>query len=109
MHSNKQSCFDFHVSAVSSTTRARTAALRTAHGTVHTPVFMPVGTLASVKSLTPEDLVDAGAQIILGNTYQLYLRPGCEVIEYFGGLHGFMHWDRPILTDSGGVQIFSLA
>jgi len=109
MHSNKQSCFEFQVSAASSTTRARTAVLRTAHGTVHTPVFMPVGTLASVKSLTPEDLVDAGAQIILGNTYHLYLRPGCEVIEYFDGLHGFMHWNRPILTDSGGFQIFSLA
>ncbi len=109
MHSNNQASFEFHVSATSSTTRARTAILKTAHGSVDTPVFMPVGTLASVKSLTPEDLVAAGARIILGNTYHLYLRPGCEVIEHFGGLHGFMHWDRPILTDSGGFQVFSLA
>ncbi len=83
--------------------------MQTAHGEVKTPVFMPVGTLASVKSLTPEELLDCGAQIILGNTYHLYLRPGCEVIRRFNGLHGFMHWDGPILTDSGGFQIFSLA
>ncbi len=70
---------------------------------------MPVGTLASVKSLIPEELETAGAQIILGNTYHLYLRPGCEVIDLFGGVHRFMHWDRPILTDSGGFQVFSLA
>lgn len=109
MRSNDPSSFEFHVSFTSSTTRARAAVLKTAHGSVDTPVFMPVGTLASVKSLTPEDLVAAGARIILGNTYHLYLRPGCEVIEHFGGLHGFMHWDRPILTDSGGFQVFSLA
>ena len=83
--------------------------MQTAHGAVETPVFMPVGTLATVKSLTPEELLDCGTQIILGNTYHLYLRPGCEVIRRFSGLHGFMHWDRPILTDSGGFQIFSLA
>ena len=70
---------------------------------------MPVGTLGSVKSLSPEELRGAGAQIILGNTYHLYLRPGCDVIERFSGLHGFMNWDRPILTDSGGFQVFSLA
>jgi len=70
---------------------------------------MPVGTLATVKSLSPEDLLSCGAQIILGNTYHLYLRPGCDVIQAFSGLHRFMHWERPILTDSGGFQVFSLA
>jgi queuine tRNA-ribosyltransferase len=76
---------------------------------VETPVFMPVGTLGTVKSLTPEELADAGTRILLGNTYHLYLRPGREVIRGFGGLHRFMNWSGPILTDSGGFQIFSLA
>ncbi|MFO7965191.1 MAG: tRNA guanosine(34) transglycosylase Tgt [Desulfobacterales bacterium] len=88
---------------------ARTGVLKTAHGDVRTPVFMPVGTLATVKSLTPEDLSALGASIILSNTYHLYLRPGCDVIENFSGLHRFMHWHGPILTDSGGFQVFSLA
>ena len=101
--------FNFTISAKSSTTRARAGILGTSRGIVETPVFMPVGTLGSVKSISPEDLVDAGAGIILGNTYHLYLRPGCEVINLFSGLHKFMHWSRPILTDSGGFQIFSLA
>ena len=101
--------FDFNIIAECKTTRARAGLLQTAHGEVKTPVFMPVGTLATVKSLTPEELLDCGAQIILGNTYHLYLRPGCEVIRGFNGLHDFMHWDGPILTDSGGFQIFSLA
>ncbi|HUV77750.1 MAG TPA: tRNA guanosine(34) transglycosylase Tgt [Desulfobacterales bacterium] len=101
--------FNFKVNSKSATTRARAGLLQTAHGEVKTPVFMPVGTLASVKSLTPEELLDCGVQIILGNTYHLYLRPGCEVIRGFNGLHRFMHWDGPILTDSGGFQIFSLA
>jgi queuine tRNA-ribosyltransferase len=82
--------------------------ISTAHGDIHTPVFMPVGTQASVKSLTSDDLVELGAEIILGNTYHLYLRPGQEIIEELGGLHRFMHWMRPILTDSGGYQVFSL-
>ncbi len=82
--------------------------MQTKHGTVQTPVFMPVGTQATVKSVTPENLKEMGAQIILGNTYHLYIRPGHRLIEEFGGLHGFMNWDRPILTDSGGFQIFSL-
>ncbi len=99
----------FSVHARSSETAARCGAFQTAHGQVKTPVFMPVGTLGTVKALTPEDLKEAGAQIILGNTYHLYLRPGCEVIAPFGGLHDFMHWPGPILTDSGGFQIFSLA
>ncbi len=81
----------------------------TAHGSVKTPVFMPVGTLGTVKSLSPEELLDAGSQIILGNTYHLYLRPGCDVISRFSGLHKFMNWNGPILTDSGGFQVFSLA
>ncbi|HIJ79736.1 MAG: tRNA guanosine(34) transglycosylase Tgt [Desulfobulbaceae bacterium] len=87
---------------------ARRGELRTLHGTIQTPVFMPVGTQATVKGVTPENLKELGAQIILGNTYHLYLRPGHELIRSFGGLHKFMNWDRPILTDSGGFQIFSL-
>jgi queuine tRNA-ribosyltransferase len=101
--------FNFEIISASKTTKARAGLLQTAHGVVETPVFMPVGTLATVKSLSPEELLDCGTQIILGNTYHLYLRPGCEVIRRFSGLHGFMHWDRPILTDSGGFQVFSLA
>lgn len=80
----------------------------TSHGVVDTPVFLPVGTQATVKSLTPDDLKSFGTQIILGNTYHLYLRPGAKTIEELGGLHKFMAWDRPILTDSGGFQVFSL-
>jgi queuine tRNA-ribosyltransferase len=91
------------------TTSARAGVLTTAHGNIQTPIFMPVGTQATVKAVSPEELMEVGAQIILGNTYHLYLRPGCEVVECFGGLHGFMHWDGPILTDSGGFQVFSLA
>ena len=89
--------------------RARAGVLQTTHGEVQTPIFMPVGTLGTVKSMTPEDLTDEiGAQIILGNTYHLYLRPGTEIVEMHGGLHGMMNWDKPILTDSGGYQVFSL-
>ncbi|MGI9538241.1 MAG: tRNA guanosine(34) transglycosylase Tgt [Desulfocapsaceae bacterium] len=87
---------------------ARRGEVATKHGVVQTPVFMPVGTQATVKAVTVENLKDIGAQIILGNTYHLFIRPGHELIERFGGLHGFMNWDRPILTDSGGFQIFSL-
>ena len=93
----------------STTTPARAGIIHTARGDIETPVFMPVGTLATVKSLSPEDLLSCGARIILGNTYHLYLRPGCDVIQAFSGLHRFMHWERPILTDSGGFQVFSLA
>jgi queuine tRNA-ribosyltransferase len=78
-------------------------------GVVETPVFMPVGTYAAVKTLTPEELRETGSQIILGNTFHLMLRPGTDVIKHHGGLHGFMHWDGPILTDSGGYQVYSLA
>jgi queuine tRNA-ribosyltransferase len=88
---------------------ARAGVLRTAHGDVETPAFMPVGTRAAVKAVTHRDLLDAGAQIVLANMYHLYLRPGDDLIARQGGLHRFMSWDRPILTDSGGYQVFSLA
>lgn len=88
---------------------ARTGILETPHGKIQTPVFMPVGTKATVKTLSREDLENLGAQIILGNTYHLYLRPGPELVKKGGGLHKWMNWDRPILTDSGGFQVFSLA
>jgi queuine tRNA-ribosyltransferase len=88
---------------------ARAGRLETAHGVIETPVFMPVGTQASVKALSQEDLETLDAKIILGNAYHLYLRPGHELIESAGGLHGFMNWPRAILTDSGGFQVFSLA
>jgi queuine tRNA-ribosyltransferase len=87
---------------------ARLGKFHTPHGVIETPIFMPVGTQATVKSLTPEDLHDVNAQIILSNTYHLFLRPGHELIEKAGGLHKFMNWDGPILTDSGGFQVFSL-
>jgi queuine tRNA-ribosyltransferase len=89
--------------------KARAGLLTTRHGVVETPVFMPVGTQATVKAMTPEELRTAGAQIILGNTYHLHVRPGEALIRDLGGLHKFMSWDRPILTDSGGFQVFSLA
>src|SRR5262245_2942760 len=88
---------------------ARRGRLVTPHGVVETPVFMPVGTQATVKGLTPEQLRDAGVRILLGNTYHLALRPGDELIAALGGLHQFMQWSGPILTDSGGFQIYSLA
>ena len=91
-------------------TGARAGRLETDHGVIDTPVFMPVGTVGTVKSLAPRDLrEDLGTQILLGNTYHLYLRPGTEVLRSAGGLHRFMDWDRPILTDSGGFQVFSLS
>ncbi len=88
---------------------ARTALLRMARGNIHTPAFMPVGTNATVKAMSPDELKEMGAEVILGNTYHLYLRPGHEVIRSVGGLHRFMNWDRPILTDSGGFQVYSLS
>lgn len=88
--------------------RARAGIVHTAHGDVKTPVFMPVGTCATVKTMSPDELKEVGAQIILSNTYHLYLRPGHDLVAEAGGLHSFMNWDRPILTDSGGFQIFSL-
>ena len=88
---------------------ARRGRMTFARGVVETPVFMPVGTYGTVKGMTPEELTQLGSEIILGNTFHLMLRPGVEVIEQHGGLHGFMHWEKPILTDSGGFQVFSLA
>src|SRR5215469_10898118 len=88
---------------------ARTGRLVTPHATIDTPVFMPVGTVASVKGVPQDLLEELGAQIILGNTYHLYLRPGVETVRKMGGLHGFMSWGRAILTDSGGFQVFSLS
>lgn len=91
------------------TSQARTGVLKTAHGEIQTPVFMPVGTQGTVKALSPQELTEVGSQIILGNTYHLYLRPGHETIERAGGLHKFSGWNKPILTDSGGYQIYSLS
>lgn len=88
--------------------KARLGKIHTPHGVIETPIFMPVGTRATVKAMTPEELKDLEAQIILSNTYHLYLKPGHELIKEAGGLHKFMNWDRPILTDSGGFQVFSL-
>jgi len=99
----------FQLLATDSATAGRRGRLHTRHGVVETPIFMPVGTQGTVKALTPVHLHEIGAQIILGNTYHLNLRPGSELIRDFGGLHTFMGWDGPILTDSGGFQVFSLA
>ncbi|MCK9539779.1 tRNA guanosine(34) transglycosylase Tgt [Dokdonella sp.] len=98
---------DFHLLATDG--RARRGRLRLARGDIETPAFMPVGTYGTVKAMTPQALIDSGAQIILGNTFHLFLRPGLEVIARFGGLHRFIGWEKPILTDSGGFQVFSLA
>src|SRR5213596_1192058 len=89
-------------------TRARRGRLHTAHGVIETPIFMPVGTQATVKSMTPDQLRDLNVEILLCNSYHLFLRPGHEIVARLGGLHRFMGWDRPILTDSGGFQVFSL-
>jgi queuine tRNA-ribosyltransferase len=99
----------FDLLSIDTDTAARRGRLRTRHGVVETPIFMPVGTQGTVKALTPAHLHEIGAQIILGNTYHLNLRPGSELVAEMGGLHGFMGWDKPILTDSGGFQVFSLA
>ena len=99
----------FELLAVDPKSQARRGRLWTLHGAIETPVFMPVGTQATVKAMSPVELKDAGAEIILGNTYHLNIRPGVDIIEKCGGLHKFMGWDRPILTDSGGFQVFSLS
>jgi queuine tRNA-ribosyltransferase len=98
-------CFELLTTDV----RARTGRLSTAHGVIETPSFMPVGTAAAVKAMTPEAVVETGAQVILANTYHLMLRPGAERVKRLGGLHSFMNWSGPILTDSGGFQVMSLA
>ncbi|MEE8448325.1 MAG: tRNA guanosine(34) transglycosylase Tgt [Thermodesulfobacteriota bacterium] len=101
--------FQFQLEAKDGKTQARLGRMVTPHGEVTTPVFVPVGTQGTVKSLTPEDLLELGVEIMLGNTYHLYLRPGPEVIKKLGGLHRFIHWERPLLTDSGGYQVYSMA
>jgi queuine tRNA-ribosyltransferase len=101
--------FSFKILHKSADTHARLGEIHTSHGRVETPAFIPVGTQATVKSLTPEELSGLDVQIVLSNTYHLYLRPGHHVIKKLGGLHKFMHWDGPILTDSGGYQVFSLS
>jgi queuine tRNA-ribosyltransferase len=100
--------FRFEIIKKDTFSKARLGKIETDHGSITTPAFLPVGTQGSVKSLTPEELVEIGVEAILGNTYHLYLRPGHETIGRLGGLHAFIHWERPILTDSGGFQIFSL-
>jgi queuine tRNA-ribosyltransferase len=99
----------FVVLAQDKESKARRGRLTTTHGEIDTPAFMPVGTQGSVKAVSPRELRELNAQIVLGNTYHLFVRPGLDVIKHFGGLHNFMNWDGPILTDSGGYQIFSLA
>ena len=101
---------DFQLQATAPGTNARAGLITTDHGTIETPIFMPVGTLGSVKAVHQHELRDdVKAQIILGNTYHLYLRPGIDILEKAGGLHKFNGWERPILTDSGGFQVFSLS
>ncbi len=99
---------NFQYSLLARDGKARAGLFKTPHGEIPTPVFMPVGTQATVKAVTPEQLLEIDASIILSNTYHLYLRPGDDLIHQLGGLHKFMHWERPILTDSGGFQVFSL-
>lgn len=98
-----------HFKILAEAGKARTARLQTAHGAIETPVFMAVGTKATVKAMTPEELKESGCQVVLGNTYHLHIRPGEKTIQKLGGLHTFMNWHGPILTDSGGFQVFSLA
>ncbi|QSX06412.1 tRNA guanosine(34) transglycosylase Tgt [Sedimentibacter sp. zth1] len=100
--------FSFELLKESKECKARLGKIHTNHGDIETPIFMPVGTKATVKAMTPEELKEIEAQIILSNTYHLYLRPGHDLVKEAGGLHKFMNWDRPILTDSGGFQVFSL-
>src|SRR5438552_8698925 len=99
----------FEVRATDKSTKARSGRLKPVHGLIETPAFMPVGTQGSVKALSSRELRELNTQIVLGNTYHLFVRPGLDVIKHFDGLHKFMNWNGPILTDSGGYQIFSLA
>lgn len=105
---NKNMAIRYELIKVCKQTGARLGKLHTPHGVIDTPIFMPVGTQATVKAMTPEELKEIEAQIILSNTYHLYIRPGHDIVQKAGGLHKFMNWDRPILTDSGGYQVFSL-
>ena len=110
MHEEKIMVIKYKLVKKDTASRARLGVISTPHSTFETPMFMPVGTQATVKSMTPDELKEmVQAQIILSNTYHLFLRPGHELVKEAGGLHGFMNWDRPILTDSGGFQVFSLS
>ncbi len=108
-HCADPAIFGFEVLHEDKHTHARVGKVRTAHGVFETPVFMPVGTQGTVKAVTPRDLKEAGSEIILSNTYHLYIRPGTDIIKHFGGIHRFMSWPGPVLTDSGGFQVFSLS
>jgi queuine tRNA-ribosyltransferase len=99
----------FKVLSKDTKTNARVCEVTTSHGAFQTPIFMPVGTQATVKAIEQRELEEVGAEIILGNTYHLYLRPGEDVLKHAGGLHRFMNWSKPVLTDSGGFQVFSLS
>ena len=104
----KMAALTFDLQHTDTQTKARAVTIQTDHGTIQTPIFMPVGTGGTVKAITQKQLMeDVKAQIILGNTYHLYLRPGLEVLDQAGGLHQYMNWPKPILTDSGGYQVFS--
>ena len=105
---NTKSAITYELLHIDKNCGARRGVIHTPHGDIQTPVFMPVGTQGTVKSMTPEELKEVNSQIILSNTYHLFLRPGHELVREAGGLHKFMNWDRPILTDSGGFQVFSL-
>jgi len=100
---------DFNFNVHHTQNYARVGVIETHRGNINTPAFMPVGTQATVKGVFTKDLIETGSEILLGNTYHLMLRPGSELIKEFGGLHKFMNWDKPILTDSGGYQVFSLS
>jgi len=106
---SKEKSFQFEVIKQDKQTRARLGVLTTPHGIIYTPAFLPVGTLATVRTITPEELESLGTQVVLANAYHLYLQPGDQVVKKLGGLHKMMNWKRPIMTDSGGFQVFSLA
>lgn len=108
LNNNMKPQFSYELIHVDKHTGARAGVFHTPHGDIETPIFMPVGTAATVKSLLPSTLKEIGTQILLSNTYHLYLRPGSDIVRQAGGLHKFMNWDKPILTDSGGFQVFSL-
>lgn len=109
MRDNAHEFFKYELIHTCSQTGARAGVLTTPHGKIKTPIFMPVGTNSAVKTLTSEQIMDTGAQIILANSYHLYLRAGTKLIKQFGGIHGWMNWHKPVLTDSGGFQVFSLS
>ena len=106
---NAKEYFNYELVHTCKQTGARAGVFTTPHGVIHTPIFMPVGTNSAVKTLTSDQIMDTGAQIMLSNSYHLYLRAGTKLIKQFGGIHEWMNWHKPVLTDSGGFQVFSLA